>query len=117
MQETGLIPGSGRSAGEGIGYPFQYPWASLVAQLVKNLPIMQEAGVHSLEGEDPWRREWLPTPLCLPGELHGQGSLAGSTGSLYIYRLYIKAFIYKAYSPQGCKELDKTECLTLSLVF
>jgi len=37
-----LIPGSGRSAGEGIGYSLQYSWASLVAQLVKNLPEMQE---------------------------------------------------------------------------
>ena len=37
-----LIPGSGRSPGEGIGYPLQYSWASLVAQLVKNLPAMQE---------------------------------------------------------------------------
>ena len=35
------IPGSGRSPGEGIGYPLQYSWASLVAQLVKNLPTMQ----------------------------------------------------------------------------
>ena len=37
-----LIPGSGRSAGEGIGYPFQYSWAFLVAQLVKTLPAMWE---------------------------------------------------------------------------
>ena len=37
---AGLIPGSGRSAGEGIGYPLQYSWASLVAQLVKNPPAM-----------------------------------------------------------------------------
>ena len=37
-----LIPGSGRSPGEGIGYSLQYSWASLVAQLVKNLPAMQE---------------------------------------------------------------------------
>ena len=36
------IPGSGRSAGERIGYPFQYFWASLVAQLVKNLPVTRE---------------------------------------------------------------------------
>ena len=36
--DPGLIPGSGRSSGEGIGYPLQYSWASLVAQLVKNLP-------------------------------------------------------------------------------
>ena len=37
-----LIPGSGRSGGEGIGYPLQYSWASLVAQLVKNPPVMCE---------------------------------------------------------------------------
>ena len=35
----------GRSPGEGIGYPLQYSWASLVAQMVKNLPVMQETGV------------------------------------------------------------------------
>ena len=39
------IPGSGRSAGEGIGYPLQYSWASLVAQLVKNPPAMRETWV------------------------------------------------------------------------
>ena len=43
-----LIPGLGRSAGEGIGYPLQYPWASLVAQLVKNVPALQETWVRSL---------------------------------------------------------------------
>ena len=43
--DPGLIPGLGRSAGEGIGYPRQYSWASLVAQLVKNLPAMQETPV------------------------------------------------------------------------
>ena len=47
------IPGSGRSAGEGIGYPLQYSWASLVAQLVKNLPAMQEPSVRSLGWEYP----------------------------------------------------------------
>ena len=39
------IPGSGRSTAEGIGYPLQYSWASLVAQLVKNLPAIQETWV------------------------------------------------------------------------
>ena len=43
MQETpSSIPGSGRSAGEGTGYPVQYSWAFLVAKLVKNLPAMWE---------------------------------------------------------------------------
>ena len=77
------IPGSRRSAGEGIGYPLKYSWASLVAQLVKNPPAMWETWVRSLgSGRFPWRREWLPTPVFWPGEFHG------------------------LYSPWGCKELD-----------
>ena len=51
--DPGLIPGSGRSSGEGIGYPLQYSWASLVAQLVKKSPAMQETWVQSLGWEDP----------------------------------------------------------------
>ena len=47
------IPGSGRSAEEGTGYPLQYSWASLVAQLVKNLPAMWETWARSLGWEDP----------------------------------------------------------------
>ena len=51
--DPSLIPGSGKSAGEGIGYPLQYSWASPVAQMVKNLPAMQEAWVRSLGWENP----------------------------------------------------------------
>ena len=51
--DPGLIPGSGRSPGEGIGYPFQYSWASLVAQLVKNPPATRETWVQLLGLEDP----------------------------------------------------------------
>ena len=86
--DPGLIPGSGRFPGEGIGYPRQYSWASLVAQKVKNLPAMWETLVRSLSAEDPWRRERLPTPVFWPGEFHG----------LYSH-----------------KELDMTERLSLSL--
>ena len=50
--DPGLIPGLGRSSGEGIGYPLQYSWASLVAQLVKNLLVMWETWVRSLGQED-----------------------------------------------------------------
>ena len=46
------IPGSGRSPEEGIGYPLQYSWASLVAKLVKNLPAMWETWVQSLGWEE-----------------------------------------------------------------
>ena len=51
--------------------------ASLVAQMVKNLPAMQSPGFNPWVGKIPWRREWLPTPVFLPGEFHGQRSLMG----------------------------------------
>ena len=51
--DPGSIPGSGSSLGEGIGYPLQYSWASLVAQMVKNLPAKRETWVQSLGWEDP----------------------------------------------------------------
>ena len=65
---------------------------SLVAQMVKSLPAVQETWVQSLGQEDPWRRKWQPTPGFLPGESHGQRSLVG-------------------YSPRGHKESDMTEQL------
>ena len=48
-----MIPGLGSSPGKGIGYPLQYSWASLVAQMVKNQPAMRETWVRSLGWEDP----------------------------------------------------------------
>ena len=51
--DPGVIPQLGRSPGEGIGYPLQYSWASLVAQPVKNPPVMWETWVRSLGWEDP----------------------------------------------------------------
>ena len=73
MQETpGLIPESGRSPREGIGYPLPYSWPSLIAQLVKNLPAMRETWVQSLGWGDllekrkathsrilAWRIPWI----------------------------------------------------------
>ena len=61
-----------------------------MAQTVKNLRAMQETQVQSLGQPDPWRREWQPTPVFLPGEFYGQRSLAG-------------------YNLLSCKELDMTE--------
>ena len=66
-----MIPGLGRSAGEGIGYPLQYSWASLVAQLVETLLAMWETWVRPLGWEEPLEKEWLPTPVFWPGEFHG----------------------------------------------
>ena len=109
-----MIAGSGRSPGEGIAYPLQYSWASLVAQLIKNMPAMWESWVQSLGWKevlgpslvaqlvknlpakwetwfDPWateiswKRERLPTPVFWPGEFH------------------------ELYSLWGCKESDTTD--------
>ena len=52
-RDPGFIPRLGRSTREGTGYPLQYSWASLVAQLIKNLPAVWEPWVRSLGWEDP----------------------------------------------------------------
>ena len=58
----------GRATGEGTGYPIQHCWASLVAQLLKNLPAMQETWVQSLDREDPLEKGNATTPVFLPEE-------------------------------------------------
>ena len=63
--DLGSIPGLGRSPGEGIGYTFQYSWASLVAQMVKNLPVVWETWVQSLGLEDPLE-EGMDTHANIP---------------------------------------------------
>ena len=73
--DPGWIPGLGRSTGEGIGYPLQDFWASLMAQLVKNLPAMQEPWVLSLVWEDPLKKSVATHSIFLPGVSHGQRSL------------------------------------------
>ena len=84
-----MIPGLGRFAGEGIGYPLQYSWASLVTQLVKNPPAMWDSWVQSLGWEDPLEK----------------GKATHS--SILAWRIL--------YSPQGPKESDTTEPLSVSL--
>ena len=75
-----MIPGLGRSPGEGVGYPLQYSWASLVAHLVKNPPAVQETWVRSLGREDPLEKEQLPIPVFQPGEFHKLYSPWGHKG-------------------------------------
>ena len=84
------IPGSGRSTGEGRGYPLQYSWASLVAQLVKNPPAMWETWIWPLGWED----------------LLEEGT---ATNSIFQF--------HGLYSPWGCKESDMTEWLSLTYIF
>ena len=62
--DPSLISGTGRSPGEGIGYPFQYSWVSLVAQMVKNLPELRETWVQSLGWEDSLE-ESMATHSCI----------------------------------------------------
>ena len=87
-RDPSSIPGLGRSTGEGIGYPLQYSWASLVAQLVKNPPAMWEIWVWSLSWEDPLEKGKAPH------------------SSILAWRI--------PWTIKSCKELDITERLSLS---
>ena len=86
--DPGTIPESGRSAGERNGYPLQYSWASLVAQLEKNPPVMRETWVQSLGWEDPLE----------------EGMAAHS--SILAWRIPVDR---EAWCPWGHKESDMTE--------
>ena len=72
------IPGSGRSPGEGIGYPRRYSWAPLVAQLVKNLPAMWETWVRSPGREDPLEKGKAPRSSVLPWRIPWTVQFMGS---------------------------------------
>ena len=80
-----MIPGSGRSAGEGIGYSLQYSWASFVVQLVKNLAAIRETWVPPLGWEDPLEKGTATHSSILAWKIPGP------------------------YSPWGHKESDTTE--------
>ena len=74
----------------------EFGWVPLVAQMIRICLQCRRPGFNPWVGKISWRREWLPTPVFLPGESYGERSLVG-------------------YSPWGHKELDTTEWLTLSL--
>ena len=80
-----MIPVWGRSPGEGLGYPLQYSWASLVAQIVKNLPAEFETQVRSLGWEDPLEEGVATHSSILAWKIPWTEDLAG-------------------YHPCGCKE-------------
>ena len=80
-----------------ILYDATHMWASLVLQTVKRPPAMQDTRLNPWVRTIPWRRQWHPTPVLLPGKPHGRRSLVG-------------------YSPWGHKESDTTEQQTLSLI-
>ena len=88
------IPGLGRSHGEGIGYPLQYCWASLVAQFVKNPSAVRETWVQSLGWEDPLEKGKNPLQYSCLDNPHKPRSLVDC-------------------SPGGCKGSDTTEQLSI----
>ena len=94
--DPGSIPGLGSSPGQGIGYPPQYSRASMVAQMVKNLPTMPETWVRSLDWEDPLE----------------EGVVTHS--SILAWRIPMDRGAWRDYSPWGLKESDTTEQLSTS---
>ena len=91
-EDHSSISGSGRSAGERIGYPLQYSWASLVAQLVENPPAVQETWVWSLDWEDPLQK-----------------------GAVTLSNTLAWRIPWPVYSLWGRKESDTSERLSLSV--
>ena len=75
--DPGSIPGSGKTPGEGISYPLQYSWASLVGQMVKNPPVLWETWVRSLGWEDPLKESMVTHSSILAWRMPRQGSLVG----------------------------------------
>ena len=96
-RDPGLIPGSGRSPGEGIGYPLQYSWASLVAQMVKNPCNAQDLGLILGLGRCPRAGHGNPLQYSCLENPHGQRSLVG-------------------YSAWGHRESDTTEQLNIQQI-
>ena len=78
-----MIPGLGRSPGKGIGYPLQYSCASLVAQLVKNLPAMQESWVRSLGWENPLGKGKATHSSILAWKIQSVGSQIVGLGDFH----------------------------------
>ena len=133
------IPGSGRSAGKGIGYPLQYSQASLVTQLVKNPPAMWETWIRSLGWEDPlekgkathsiilaWRIPWTiySSWSCRVGHdwatftsLHTIFSNIYHSSYVYIHAVMWLAFVFPTI-PQapGCRNRSDLFPLNLQVV-
>jgi len=81
-RDPGLIPGSESSSGEGIGYALQYSWASQVAQLVKNLPVVGRPGFDCALGRSPGGGHGNPLQYSCLENPHGQRSLEGYIQSM-----------------------------------
>ena len=107
--DAGSIPGLRRTPGRGNGNPLQYSflenpmdrgaWLAPAHGVLKSQPASARDGrFHAWVKKIPWRREWQPTPIFLPGKSHGQRSLEG-------------------YSPHSSKESDSTKQLSIQSCF
>ena len=101
-EDLGSIPGLGRSPGEGIGYPLQYSWVSLVAQLVKNLPTMRDLGSIPGLGRSPGEENSCPLQYSglensMDSVVHGVYSAWGNKESDMAETLFSNFQIYKQY--------------------
>ena len=131
--DPSLIPGSGRSPGEGIGYPLQYSWASLLARLVKNLPVMWDTCVPSLGCEDPlengkathsstlaWRTPWTVESM---GSQRVRHDWATSTAISWLLRIMLQQIweyrnlleVLISFSLNIC--MPKKDCWIIWVVF
>ena len=127
--DPGSIPALGRSVGEGTGYPLQYSWGSLVAQLERIYLQCRRSGFDSWVGRILWRRDRLPTPVFLgfPCALAGKESTCNvgiwvrSLGWKSPWRReqlpspeFWPGEFHRLYSPWGLKESDTAERLPLT---
>ena len=97
--DSGVIPGLERSPGEGISYPLQFSWASLVAQFIKNLPAVWETWVQFLGWEDPLEKGMATSSNILAWKIP-------------MDRGAWQAAVYGVANSRTCKELDTTEQLS-----
>ena len=123
--DPGSIPGSGRSSRAGIGCPLQYSWAPVVAQLVKNPPVMRETWVRILGWEDPLEKGKATHSSILARRIPwtGEPGRLRSTGSQRVGHDWVTSlsfsFTYCFYprDKELCNRIRGSEAGFLSLKF
>ena len=120
--DPGSIPRSGRYPGERIGYPLQYTWASLVAQIVKNLPAMQETWIRFL-GWEELLEEGMATHSSIPSwriSMH-RGAWWARVHGLQRVRINFQQSILKpekySHGQKGQKSKKFNKTVSLPLTF
>ena len=109
--DPSLFPGSGRSPGEGIGYPLHFTWTSLVVQMVKNLPATRETWVRSLGWEDPLEKEIATHTSILAWRIPWMEKLGGlqSMGSQRVGHNWVTSLTHSLTGCLGLVHWDDSE--------